>query len=196
MPVCGLLNTGVAFDCDNKSTGGLEQAKIYLGNKADIDYALTVVNRDATTGTHNISVLSLVAGAKLYAFEGITNKKILNASYSFQEGDFLNTLQHSVEVAIYDQCEANLSMLNQFLSGAEVFAIVEQKSKGLNQSCAFQIYGFHNGLTVGDIPYNSNENSGIVLLPLTSAEPYEPYVPYKLEITDYNTTVSTLDALL
>ena len=196
MAVCGLLNTGVSFDCDNKSTGGLEQARIYLGNKSDIDYNTSVVNRDSATGSHNISNLALVTGAKLYSFAGITNKRLLNASYSFQEGDFLNTLQHSVDIGVYDQSEASLALLNQFLTGAEVFAIVEQKSKGVENTSAFQIYGFHTGLTVGDIPYNANENNGIIILPLTSPDPFEPYPPYKFEETDYATTITKIDGLL
>lgn len=192
MAVCGLLNIGQAIDCTNKSTGGIEQTRIWLGNVADIDRSLTTVDESGVS----ISGFNLVAGARLFAFEGIGGKKILNATYSKQEGDYFDTMQHQVDVVVYDQCVESLGLLNNFLNGASVFGIIEQKFKGDANKCAFQIYGFNNGLTASEINYNANENNGIVLLPLSSPEPYEPSVPYSYLNTDYATTLAEIDALV
>lgn len=195
MPVCGLLNTGASFDCDNKATGGIEQTRIVLYNRSDIDYGGSTVNRDAATGVHNISEIGLVTGAKGYAFEGNVKKSILSAGYSMQTGDYLDTFSHVVNVAIYDQCQENLVKLNQFVDGAEVVAVIEQKDKGQDNDCAFHVYGWHKGLKATEFTYNSNENNGIVLLPLSSVEgSYEPYAPYQYLNSNYANTLAVIDA--
>lgn len=196
MSVCGKINAGALWDCSQKDTGGIEQGEILLINRGDIDLSATVVTRDATNKIHKISKLQLVTGAKAYSFQGINSKRILSASYAKQDGDFLDTVSHTVNIAIYNQCEESLVTLNQFIDGAEVVAVIENKSKGTNNECAFQIYGFDRGLKAGEISYNSNENNGIVLLPLTSREPdFEPYVPYNYLETNYATTKTKVESL-
>ncbi len=196
MSVCGKLNTGALWDCANKDTGGIEQNEIILINRQDIDYANTVVERDNDKKIHRISYLALVSGAKGYSFNGIPSKRVLSASYQMQTSDFIDTVSHTVNIAIYNQCEKSLVTLNQFVDGAEVVAIVENKSKGADNSCSFQIYGFDRGLKAGELNYNSNENNGIVLLPLSSREPdFEPYVPYNYLETDYATTKTKIESL-
>lgn len=195
MAVCGKLNTGASFDCDNKATGGIEQTRIVLYNRCDIDYSTTIPVRDPLTGLHNIPALNLVAGAKGYVFEGNVKKSILSVGYSMQSGDYLDTFSHVVNVAIYDQCQENLVKLNQFVDGAEIVAVVEQKDKGALNACAFHVYGFHKGLKATEFTYNSNENNGIILLPLNSTEgSFEPYAPYQYIDTDYATTLAAIDA--
>lgn len=196
MSVCGKINAGALWDCSQKDTGGIEQVEILLINRGDIDLSKTVVQRDMTNNIHKISKLQLVTGAKAYSFQGISSKRVLSASYSKQDGDFLDTVSHTVNIAIYNQCEESLVTLNQFVDGAEVVAIIENKSKGNNNTCAFQIYGFDRGLKAGEMNYNSNENNGIVLLPLMSREPdFEPYVPYNYLETDYATTKTKIETL-
>ena len=196
MAVCGNINTGAGYDCTQKDTGGLEQVEILLMNRGDIDLSTTVINRDPGSGIHNISALNLVPGAVAYSFQGIPSKRVLSASYTKQDGDFIDTVLHTVNIALYNQCEESLVTLNQFIDGAEVVAVIENKSKGTNNNCAFQIYGFDRGLKAGELAYNSNENNGIVLLPLTSRDPdFEPYVPYKYEETDYATTKTKIESL-
>jgi len=196
MGICGNINTGASYDCTQKDTGGIEQVEIVLINRSDIDLSSTTVNRDPSSGEHNISSFDLINGAVAYSFSGIQSKRILSASYTKQDGEFIDTVAHTVNIAIYNQCEESLNTLNEFVNGAEVVAIVEQKSKGTNNECAFQIYGFDRGLKAGELTYNSNENNGIVLLPLSSREPdFEPYVPYKYEETDYATTLTKIEEL-
>ncbi len=197
MSVCGKLNTGALWDCANKDTGGIEQNEIILINRQDIDYANTIVERDNDQKIHRISNLALVDGAKAYSFNGIPAKRVLSASYQMQTSDFIDTVSHTVNIAIYNQCEDSLVTLNQFIDGAEVVAIVENKSKGANNTCSHQIYGFDRGLKAGELTYNSNENNGIVLLPLSSREPdFEPYVPYNYLVeTDYATTKTKIESL-
>lgn len=196
MSICGKINIGASYDCTQKNTGGIEQVEIVLINKTDIDLLATTVNRDPVNNIHNISNLNLVAGAVAYSFQGIPSKRVLSASYTKQEGDFIDTVSHTVNIAIYNQCEESLTVLNKFLNGSDVVAIVENKSKGTNNECSFHIYGFDGGLKAGELTYNSNENNGIVLLPLSSREPdFEPYVPYKYLETDYATTLTKIESL-
>jgi hypothetical protein len=196
MAICGNINIGVEYLCEELNPIGLEQTEICLINRSDIDFATTVITTDAATNVHNVSLLNLVGGAVAYSFEGIPARQIMFAGYTKNDGDFVDTVAHTVNVALYTQCEANLSTLNQFLLGANVVAIVEQKIKGANNDCAFQIYGLDAGLKAGELTYNSNENSGIVLLPLTSRDPaFEKYVPYSYQETDYATTLAKIQTL-
>ncbi len=196
MSVCGKLNTGVLWDCANKDTGGIEQHEIILINRQDIDYSETIIERDRDQKIHRVSKLALVPNAKVYSFAGIQGKSILSAGYQLQTSDFIDTVSHTVNVAIYSQCEESLVTLNQFVDGVEVVAIVENKSKGENNTCSFQIYGLERGLKAGELTYNSKENNGIVILPLSSREPdFEPYVPYNYLETDYATTKTKIESL-
>lgn len=193
--ICGKLNTGVIRNCEDKSTGGIEQVEIVLINRRDIDYANTKIIRNPDDGVHRVERLALLPDAKAYSFEGIAGKRVLSASYQIQTSDFIDTFSHTVNVAIYNQCEESLVMLNQFVDGAEVVAVIENKSKGASNECAFHIYGLHKGLKVGDFNYNSNENNGIVLLPLSSKEPdFEPYAPYVFLETDYAQTKTKIES--
>ncbi len=159
MGVCGRINTGALWDCDNKSTGGIEQGEIILINRESIDFENTIIERDSENGKHRVSLLTLKENTKAFSFEGINGKKILHAGYKPQTSDFFDAFSHSVNVAIYDQEEASLITINQFVNGAEVVAIIENKSKNNSGKSAFQIYGLDRGLKVGDFNYDSNENN-------------------------------------
>jgi len=197
MSVCGILNTGAPYDCNNRVIGGIEQDQIYLFNIDDVDYENTVINRDSDTNIHNVSDLQFLSATPLYAFEGINNKSILSAGYTVEQGDYGDYLIHTITVAIYNQCEESLALLNKFVAGARVGAIVENKGKGSNNVCAYNIYGLEYGLYSTELTYNSNENNGIITLTLSSSSiSPEPYVPYAYLETDYATTTTKIDSLV
>ncbi len=163
--VCGLINKGQTWDCTNKSTGGLEQIEVILFNRSDIDLENTVIQTDASNGIHKIANLELKDGAKVYSFQGIPGKRMLKAGYQLQVSDFLDTFSHNVTIAIYDQCEESLVTLNQFANGAEVVAIVQNRTKGVDNKCSYQIFGFDRGLKASELTYDSNENWKQIMRP-------------------------------
>lgn len=196
MGVCSSINTGVSYVCDDKPVSGIEQ-KLYLFNIDEVDRVSTVVNRDASTNTHNISEFNLVAGAKLYAFEGVENLQQLYASFSTEAGDYGNDSIHMVNALVYSKCEESMSLLNKFLNGAKVGAIVEYIGKGEDSKCAYMIYGFERGMAADEIVYNSNENKGIIPLVLQSKAPaLERYYPYPYLEVDYASTTTKIDSLI
>ena len=196
MGLCDNLNTGVSYNCDEKPVGGIEQ-RVWLFNIEDVDRTASVVNRDSTGNIHNISNFSLVTGANLYAFEGIDSLSVLYSGYTSEATDYGLYMIHMVNIAIYNQCEESMVLLNKFLNGARVGAIVENKGKGADNECAYSILGYERGMTSQEIAYNSNENNGVVPLVLQSTSTsLERYTPYVYLETDYATTTTKIDSLV
>ena len=81
-------------------------------------------------------------------------------------------------------------------NGAEVVAFVHQKNMGTDNNEAYWVYGFKNGLKLGEVTFSTAENNGNILIPLTSVEPdLETQPPLRLLLTDYATTKVFFDSL-
>lgn len=196
--VCAVVLNDLLYDCDNKPTGGIVQTAKLI-NKCDIEAGDWTLNRamDGLTCTHTIQYSGLdpvTLNAK--TIQGIPGKRLLNASFSSSNTDYGWYWTHIVNLFSLGLTREGLCNLKAFGAGAEVVVIIEQNFKGTSNQDAFLVYGWDNGLKLGDFTYDANENNGNSIIPLTSLEPdLEPFPPMVLFNTDYATTKAFFDSL-
>ncbi len=137
--MCKIINNSL-FNCDNKSTGGLEQT-IKLINRDDILANLgdfTIQRAMAPACQHSITAY---AGdpttLKAVTFEGIPSKQLLSASYNLTIGDYADLFTHTVNLFSQGMTIETVCNLKALAVGAEVVAIVHQRDKGTDNKDAF-----------------------------------------------------------
>lgn len=199
MANCAKIINDSLYNCDNKSTGGLEQT-VKLINRDDILANLgdfTIQRTLSPTCQHSITAYAGdPVDLNAITFEGIPSKQLLSASYALTLGDYADLFTHTVNLFSQGMTLATVCNLKALAVGAEVIAIVHQRDKGTGNLDAFWVYGWDNGLKIGEFTWNSNENNGNSIIPLSSREPnLEKDPPLRLLLTDYATTKAFFDSL-
>lgn len=199
MANCAKIINDSLNSCENKSVGGLEQT-VKLINRDDILANLADFTVQRTLGPTCQHTISAYAGdpADLNAvtFEGIPSKQLLSASFALSITDYADMFTHTVNLFSSGMSSATVCNIKALAVGAEVVAIVQNKDKGANNQDAFWVYGWDNGLKIGEFTWSSNENNGNSIIPLASREPnLEKDPPLRLLLTDYATTKAFFDSL-
>ena len=197
--VCAKLVSDMTYDCNNKSTGGIYQT-IKLVNICDIVANLADFTVESSNGADCKHSITAFAGdpADLNAVtaDALPNKQLMNAGFTSNDTDYGTYFTHTIQLFSQGMTEKAVCNIKALGNGAEVVAFVHQKNMGENNEEAFWVYGFRNGLKLGEIAFSTSENSGNILIPLTSKEPdLETQPPLRLLLTDYATTKTFFDAL-
>lgn len=195
--VCAVVLNNLLYDCNNKSVGGITQT-VKLINKCDIDVSEWTINKALSPACeHNIAFTGTDPGSlNGITVQGIPGKRLLNAGFSTSNTEYGWYYTHFVNLFNQGITQATLCNIKAFGEGADVIAIVEQNSKGTDNQDAFLVYGWDTGLKLGDMTYDSNENNGNSIIPLTSLDPdLEPQPPLVLLMTDYATTKTFFDSI-
>lgn len=196
--ICAKVINDIAFNCDVKPVGGLEQ-RIKLINRCDIELSDWTLTRSLTptTCTHSVAYAGEdPTELNAVTVEGIPGKRLLNATFASSNTDFGTYFTHTVSLFAHGLTEGSLCNIKALGEGAEVLAIVEQRFKGANGESAFLVYGWDQGLKLADMTFDHNENNGSAVIPLSSLDPdLEPYPPMVLLMTDYETTKAFFDSL-
>jgi len=193
---CGAIIDDLVYDCNNKSTGGLQQ-EMKLVNLSDIKDNLAQFTINDSSTQHTISAFTgTAANLNGVTVEGIPNKQLLKAGFATTETDYGTFVTHNVDVWSQSITEKSMLFLKSLVNGAEVVAFVKNKTGPNSQDETYWVYGFNNGLKLSDTTFNSAENSGSFIIPMISKEPdLEPTLPYRLLITDLATTKTFFDSL-
>jgi hypothetical protein len=198
--VCAKLVDDMTTNCNNKSTGGIFQT-IKLVNLCYIYDNLadfTVENINTTTvPRHSITAFSgTPSDLNAVTATALPNKQLMNAGFSSSDTDFGTYFTHTIQLFSQGMNEASICNIKALGNGAELVAFVHQKNMGVENKEAYWVYGWNNGLKLGDITFSTSENSGNILIPLTSKEPdLEPQPPLRLLLTDFETTKTFFDSL-
>jgi hypothetical protein len=193
---CGAIIDNLVYDCNNKSTGGLQQ-ELKLVNLSDIKANLSQFTIEDDSTNHTISAFTgTAANLNGVTVEAIPNKQLLKAGFVTTETDFGTFVTHNVDLWSQSITEQSMLFLKSLVNGAEVVAFVKNKTGPNSQDETYWVYGFNNGLKLSDTTFNSAENSGTFVIPIASKEPdLEPTLPYRLLITDLATTKTFYDSL-
>lgn len=195
--VCSVVSNDLIYDCDQKAVGGIVQT-VKLINTCDIDVSNWTVTRTTAPTCANTIAFSGTDPANLNAVrvQGIPGKRLLSASFTSSNTDFGTYFTHVVNLFSQGLSQQALCNITALGNGAQVIAIIEQNFKGADNNSAFLVYGWDAGLKLGDLTYDSNENNGNIVFPLSSLDPdLEPYPPLTLLMTDYDTTKTFFDSL-
>lgn len=195
---CAVVLNNLLYDCENKSVGGIVQ-KIKLINRCDIeadDWTLSASMSPTACG-HSIAFTGTdPATLNGVEVQGIPGKRLLNAGFNSSNTEYGWYYTHFVNLFNQGLTEQTLCNIKAFGEGADVIAIVEQNGKGTDNLDAFLVFGWDTGLKLGDMTFDSNENNGNSIIPLTSLDPdLERFPPLRLLMTDYVTTKAFFDSL-
>ncbi|MGL4567686.1 MAG: hypothetical protein ACRCU6_04055 [Fusobacteriaceae bacterium] len=193
---CGLVIDDLLYNCNDKSTGGIEQ-ELKLVNLSDLRAHITEFTINDSTTQHTISAFAgTAADLNAVKVEAIPNKQLLRAGFVTTETDYGTYVNHQVDIWTQAVTEKSMLFLKALVNGGEVAAFIKQKVGPNSLQETYWIYGFTKGLKLNDTTFSSSENSGSFIVPLSSKEPdLEPTLPYRILITDLPTTKAFFDAL-
>ena len=173
MPTCdSKLAAGFVRQCGLRPKQGIRN-KWYF-NWDDVDReASTVVNK----GT-KVTVLTLVAGAKIYKAEG--NNRTSSASHALSVLDFGNGYIHTDNFTVLYKGEKERERIQELVDGGRVGTIVEKVDTGANGELTYEILGFESGMVITNDDWNSSENSGTTSIVVATQEGEEEATGAKL----------------
>ncbi len=164
----------MADDCVEKLAGNFVKAcgfrpkagilrKWYI-NYDDIDRVATQL---ANKGT-KITLLVLKAGKKIYSAGGPDT--VHKANHALSVLDFGNGHIHTDNFTILYDGESEMERVQELVEGARVVTIIERVNGGKNGETTYQILGYESGMKITEHTWNSDENSGSVLVTVATKE--------------------------
>lgn len=189
MPNCiDELTEDILFDCSDLPIKGIEGSEAVLINWSDIDKA------GSTESGATISDLVLKAAKTGYKLEWFKELASANSAFAPNTEDidgFTNQFLSRLATTTADNAER----ANELKNGRFV-VVYQTKWKGTNNESAFKVRGWENGLTLGELVDNTNENSGSITFTLGSEEGTVEQYPYRIFLeTDYATSLATFTSL-
>lgn len=149
----GLIAQGLPQgDCATLPVKGYERLAILI-NREDIDF--TNVEMSATHA-NVVTALGLKEGKIGYEVHQMGSAPFTGTSATLESNDYYKSVTKNLVIAvIHNDRDVYGKFVDPMLNG-EFVAIVERKDKGANKSSAFEIIGFHNGLTLTALEENAN----------------------------------------
>lgn len=192
MPICDALTAGIAYDCANPPSGGVNDRLILL-NFADVEAATVTYDN---TNPIIVSNIALAGSAVGYVFEGVNNSNEPRAA--MVKGRYVNGYDHEVRFKCFDNSPTAKLQLGK-LDGAQVVAIVQNNRKGATGNSAFEIYGLQTGLRLQELEriLADAETQGAYNILLRNDEISRPSsLPHTLFVTDFAATLAIVNGLL
>lgn len=180
------LSDDIAVDCDNLAVPGIE-ADILLFAHEDLDKSGSTIDNE---NPNIVTDLKLKPGAKGYFLEGV--KQIGGFNHEFVKGDSetLNKHRHGIRGRILSPTAKNRNNYDKLATGMPYVAVVNKKYKGPDAEDAFLVLGWDTGITLAEGTESSYDNSGAIVLSMSSEDDMlENKSPKTLLMTDYETTL-------
>ena len=170
----------IANTCTNVPSVGLE-VKGWLMNRADAVW---------TIDGANVVLLTALTGPTLYPITAV--KKEMNAGFDGVFADNLPDLfTHNVSFQPYGRKAVDILALDSIDD-----LVVVLELKGPKTTGCFIVLGYETGLHLVSMSYSANENNGIPTYEFATKEGQgEKYSRYILWVTDYDGTITALEAL-
>lgn len=165
----GIISKGIAaVSCDTPPVKGFERRAIII-NRADIDFSGVTFSEGAK---NVITALPLKSSKKGYAIEQNGAQPYSGSTASAEIGTYRNGVNKLVQFAILNNDAELAENVEDGLLNGEFVVILEYKDKGAQNKSAFEVRGFHNGLTVTSFekdPYGDAFAGAIVTLTESNA---------------------------
>ena len=187
--ICTQISKDIIYNCNNKPIAGIEQ-RLVLINRADLD--TLGITLDTLLPNSLIKGLALKAGKIGYEIQGI--KQIMNYTNSLVADENSDDgVKHSITgIKIYDPSETTRDEINKYIGGAEVYAVLQRKWKGVNNAHAFLFFGKEYGLRISELKDESID--GVIQISLsTPGSAKEPYLPHIYRDIDYATSLTAFN---
>lgn len=149
----GIIAQGLPMgDCANLPAKGYERRAILI-NREDIDF----LNVGMSTDYPNVVVsLGLKGEARGFEVYQMGSAPFTGTSATLESNDYYKSVTKTFVVAVINNDRDVYGKFVDPMLNGEFVAIVERKDKGADKASAFEIIGFHNGLTLTALEENAN----------------------------------------
>lgn len=165
----GIIKQGIPKgDCANLPAKGYERLAI-LVNREDIDFNNVTISE---THANVLTSLGLLAGKKGYEIHQMGATPFTGTNAALEAGTYYRSVTKNLVIAVINNDRDVYGQFVDPLINGEFVAIVERKDKGVDQASAFEVLGYHNGLTLtalAEDAYGDNYGGGLYTLTETAA---------------------------
>jgi hypothetical protein len=189
MSLCARLSNDIAVSCNNRPVQGIEQ-RLVLINKQDL--LISGITFDADFPNSLITQISLLPDTTGVMIEGI--KQIMGYTNSLVADDTsADGVSHSITgIKIMNPSEDARDEINKLIAGAEVYAVLERKWKGVDQAHAFLFFGLNFGLSLSEMKDDSGD--GVITISLKTPGKFkEPFLPHIFRDGNYATSLTAFN---
>lgn len=170
MSACdGLIKQGLPKgDCAKLPIKGYERRAVLI-NREDIDFSAV---EKSETYANVLTGLGLKTGKTGYEIYQMGNTPYTGSNAALESNDFYKSVTKNLVIAVINNDRDVAGNFVDPLINGEFVAIVERKDKGTDNNSAFEILGFHNGLTLTALAEDANGdyyNGGLYTLTETGA---------------------------
>lgn len=170
MSACdGLIKQGLPKgDCAKLPIKGYERRAVLI-NREDIDFSAV---EKSETYANVLTGLGLKAGKTGYEIYQMSSTPYTGSNAALESNDFYKSVTKNLVIAVINNDRDVAGNFVDPLINGEFVAIVERKDKGTDNNSAFEILGFHNGLTLTALAEDANGdyyNGGLYTLTETGA---------------------------
>lgn len=165
----GIIKQGLpAGDCANLPAKGYERVAILI-NREDVDFTNVELSE---TRQNVVTSLGLKSGKSGYEVHQMGATPFTGSGASLEDNAYYRSVTKNFVIAVINNDRDVTGGFVDPLINGEFIAIVERKDKGKDKASAFEILGFHNGLTLTALeenPYGDYYGGGLYTLTESSA---------------------------
>lgn len=165
----GLLKQGLPqVDCASLPTKGYERMAVLI-NREDLDFSEATVS---ASKSNVITSLGLKSGKKGFAVYQMGGSPFTGTNAALEDGTYFKSVTKNLVIAVLNNDRDVQGGFVDPLINGEFVAVLERKDKGPDKGSAFEVLGFHNGLTLtalAEDAYGDNFNGGLYTLTETGA---------------------------
>ena len=153
MSICnGIIKQGIPKgDCANLPAKGYERVAILI-NREDIDFN----NVTLAEGKKNVlTSLGLLAGKVGYEIHQMGSEPFTGTNAALETNNYYKSVTKNLVIAVINNDRDTYGNFVDPLINGEFVAVVERKDKGKDHASAFEVLGYHNGLTLTALDENA-----------------------------------------
>ena len=153
MSICnGIIKQGIPKgDCANLPAKGYERVAVLI-NREDIDFKNVTLSESHPNVLTSLGLLEGKVGSEVHQMGA---EPFTGSSASLEDNTYYRSVTKNLVIAVINN---DRDMYGQFvdpLLNGEFVAIVERKDKGKDNASAFEVIGYHNGLTLSALDENA-----------------------------------------
>ena len=165
----GIIKQGIPKgDCANLPAKGYERLAILI-NREDIDFSNVAISE---SHPNVLTALGLLAGKKGYEIHQMGATPFTGTNAALESSTYYRSVTKNLVIAVINNDRDVYGEFVDPLINGEFVAIVERKDKGKDHASAFEVLGYHNGLTLtalAEDAYGDNYGGGLYTLTETAA---------------------------
>ena len=153
MSICnGIIKQGIPKgDCANLPAKGYERVAVLI-NREDIDFN----NVTLAEGKKNVlTSLGLLAGKVGYEIHQMGSEPFTGTNAALETNNYYKSVTKNLVIAVISNDRDTYGNFVDPLLNGEFVAVVERKDKGKDHASAFEVLGYHNGLTLTALDENA-----------------------------------------